>query len=410
LPAAQGGTHAAGIGRRAEETTVERLGPKLYSWASLLDDATLRQAEATAAMPFVQPHLALMPDAHLGKGATVGSVIPTDGAIMPAAVGVDIGCGMQAVRTQFTLSDLEVRASQELHASIVRRVPLSAGRYNRKIQQTAVPRVEALARLAAEASFDPAKYAGNWSLQLGSLGSGNHFIEVTLDEHDRVWLFLHTGSRGVGNKIATAHITVAQQEIQRRSVTLPDRDLAYLEEGTEEFDAYVREMRWAQEFARLNREEIMDRCVEALARHVGRAVERVEEISCHHNYTTRETHFGRAVWLSRKGAIHAADGVRGLIPGSMGTASFVVTGKGAALALESSPHGAGRSYSRTAARKRFTRESLDAAMKGIAWGRSNAFLDEHPEAYKPIDTVMADAADLVAIDHTLRQIVNVKGN
>jgi tRNA-splicing ligase RtcB len=389
---------------------VERLGPKLYSWASLLEDGTRRQAETTAAMPFVQPHLALMPDAHLGKGATVGSVIPTDGAIMPAAVGVDIGCGMQAVRTGFTLADLTVRGLQELHASIARRVPLSAGRYNRKVEETAAPRVAHLTELAARAGFDPARYAGNWALQLGSLGSGNHFVEVTVDERDRVWIFLHTGSRGVGNKIATAHIASAQRQMQRRSVALPDRDLAYLEEGSDEFDAYIREMRWAQEFARLNREEIMDRCVEAVGRHVGTPVERLEEINCHHNYTTRETHFGQEVWLSRKGAINAGEGVRGLIPGSMGTASFVVTGKGNALALRSSPHGAGRNYSRTAARKRFSRESLDTAMAGIAWGRSDAFLDEHPEAYKPIDTVMADAADLVSIDHTLRQVVNVKGN
>jgi tRNA-splicing ligase RtcB len=389
---------------------VERLGPKLYSWASLLEDATRRQAEATAAMPFVRPHLALMPDAHLGKGATVGSVIPTDGAIMPAAVGVDIGCGMQAVRTPFTAADLDPATLPALHASIARRVPLSAGHYNRTIQETAAPRLEQLAKLAASAGFDPGRYAGNWQLQLGSLGSGNHFIEVSLDERGRIWLFLHTGSRGVGNKIATAHIAVAQREIQRRSLTLPDRDLAWLEEGTDEFDAYIREMQWAQEFARLNREEIMDRCVEALARHLDTTVQRVEEINCHHNYTTRETHFGREVWLSRKGAIHAAHGVRGLIPGSMGTASYVVTGKGDALALRSSPHGAGRNYSRTAARKRFTRDSLDTAMTGIAWGRSDAFLDEHPDAYKPIDVVMADAADLVTIDHTLRQIVNVKGN
>jgi tRNA-splicing ligase RtcB len=389
---------------------VERLGPKLYSWASLLEDGTRRQAETTAAMPFVQPHLALMPDAHLGKGATVGSVIPTDGAVMPAAVGVDIGCGMQAVRTGFTLADLTVRGLQELHASIARRVPLSAGRYNRKVEETAAPRVAHLTELAARAGFDPARYAENWALQLGSLGSGNHFVEVTVDERDRVWIFLHTGSRGVGNKIATTHIATAQRQMQRRSVTLPDRDLAYLEEGGDEFDAYIREMRWAQEFARLNREEIMDRCVEAVGRHVGTHVERREEINCHHNYTTRETHFGREVWLSRKGAIDAGEGVRGLIPGSMGTASFVVTGKGNALALRSSPHGAGRNYSRTAARKRFSRESLDTAMTGIAWGRSDAFLDEHPEAYKPIDTVMADAADLVSIDHTLRQVVNVKGN
>lgn len=389
---------------------MERLGKKLYSWASLLEDATRRQAETTAAMPFVLPHLALMPDAHLGKGATVGSVIPTDRAIMPAAVGVDIGCGMQAVRTQFIVADLDPDALPALHAAIVAQVPLSAGRYNRDVHDTAAPRVEQLAALAAKAEFDPARYAGNWALQLGSLGSGNHFIEVTVDERERVWLFLHTGSRGVGNKIATTHVKVAQEQMQRWWITLPDRDLAYLVEGTDEFWAYIRQMRWAQEFARLNREEIMDRCVAALAEHLGVAVERQEEINCHHNYTTRETHFGREVWLSRKGAIHAAEGVRGLIPGSMGTASYVVTGRGDALALHSSPHGAGRNYSRTAARRRFTRESLDTAMKGIAWGRSDAFLDEHPEAYKPIDVVMADAADLVTIDHTLRQVVNVKGD
>jgi tRNA-splicing ligase RtcB len=389
---------------------VERLGPKLYSWASLLEESTRRQAETAATMPFVAPHLALMPDAHVGKGATVGSVIPTDGAIMPAAVGVDIGCGMQAVRTQFTRTDLDPDGLPALHASIVRRVPLSAGKQNAKVHATAAPRVEQLRAMAADAGFDPAQYARRWDLQLGSLGSGNHFIEVTVDEQDRVWLFLHTGSRGVGNRIATTHIAVAQEQTSRRAVTLPDRDLAYLEEGTAEFDAYIRQMQWAQEFARLNREEIMDRCVEALGRHLAVPVERQEEINCHHNYTTRETHFGRAVWLSRKGAIHAAQGVRGLIPGSMGTASYVVTGKGEPMSLQSSPHGAGRNFSRTAARKRFTRESLDTAMAGIAWGRSDVFLDEHPQAYKDIDVVMRDAADLVSVDHTLRQVVNVKGD
>ncbi len=389
---------------------MERLGRNLYSWASLLEESTRRQAETTASMPFVRPHLALMPDAHLGKGSTVGSVIPTERAIMPAAVGVDIGCGMQAVRTQFTTADLDPATLPALHASIVRRVPLSAGQYNKRVHDTAAPRVEQLTALAAKDDFDPKRYAGNWELQLGSLGSGNHFIEVTVDELDRVWLFLHTGSRGVGNRIATTHIRVAQEQMDRWWITLPDRDLAYLVEGTAEFWAYIRQMRWAQEFARLNREEIMDRCVEALARHVGTAVERQDEINCHHNYTTKETHLGREVWLSRKGAIHAAAGVRGLIPGSMGTASYVVTGKGNAMALQSSPHGAGRNHSRSAARKRFTRESLDAAMAGVAWGRSDAFLDEHPEAYKPVEVVMQDAEELVSVDHTLRQIVNVKGD
>lgn len=388
----------------------EHLAPKLISWASILEDNTRAQAELTATMPFIYPHVALMPDAHLGKGATVGSVLPTDGAIIPAAVGVDIGCGMLAVRTQFVRDDLDPLDLPDLHESISRRVPLSAGRYNTKIQPTAEPRLQELTRLAEKAQFDPASYAGNWELQLGSTGSGNHFIEVTVDELDRVWLFLHSGSRGVGNKIAARHIKVAQQQMKKWWITLPDPDLAYLVEGTDEFWAYTRQMQWAQEFAWLNREEMMDRCVEALSRHVGQAVERLEVIGCHHNYTRREHHFGRNVWLSRKGAIDASAGTPGLIPGSMGAASYVVVGKGNPVSLHSSPHGAGRNFSRNVARKKFTRESLDAAMEGVAWGRSDAFLDEHPEAYKDIDVVMADAADLVEVRHTLRQVVNVKGD
>jgi tRNA-splicing ligase RtcB len=388
----------------------EHLTPKLISWASILEDNTRQQAEATATMPFIHPHVALMPDAHLGKGATVGSVLPTDHAIIPAAVGVDIGCGMLAVRTQFVRDDLDPLDLPDLHESISRRIPLSAGRYNAKIQDTAVDRLRDLEDLSIKAGFDPASYAANWQLQLGSLGSGNHFIEVTVDELDRVWLFLHSGSRGVGNKIAAKHIKVAQRQMKRWWISLPDPDLAYLVEGTDEFWSYIREMTWAQKFAWLNREEMMDRCVEALKRHLGQDVERLETIGCHHNYTVKERHFGREVWLSRKGAIDASEGVRGLIPGSMGAASYVVTGKGNRVALNSSPHGAGRNFSRSAAKKKFTRESLDAAMVGVAWGNSDAFLDEHPEAYKDIDVVMADAADLVTVDHTLRQIVNVKGD
>nr|WP_275404268.1 RtcB family protein [Pseudonocardia acidicola] len=377
-----------------------------------MEEGTRQQAELTSERPFIRPHVALMPDAHLGKGATVGSVIPTEGAVMPAAVGVDIGCGMMAVRAQFSLDELTAAGCRHglapLHDAIARRVPLSAGRYNRARTRTARPRLRELRELADAAGFDPADYASNWELQLGSLGSGNHFIEVSADEQDRVWLFLHTGSRGVGNKIAQQHIDVARQE--RAHEALPDQDLAHLSEGTESFAAYIRQMRWAQEFARLNREEIMDRVVDALADWMRTDVERLETINTHHNYTVREHHFGRDVWLTRKGAIDAAEGVRGLIPGSMGTASYIVTGKGNALSLNSSPHGAGRNFSRTAARKRFSRESLDKAMRGVAWGHSTAFLDEHPEAYKDIDVVMADAADLVTVDHTLRQVVNVKGD
>ena len=386
---------------------MEQISKRLMNWASILEDKTRDQAVRTSQMPFIFPHVALMPDAHLGKGATVGSVIPTLGAIIPAAVGVDIGCGMMAVRTQYAHDDLQSDLAA-LHAAISAAVPLSAGKYNDAITETAGPRVADLESLAG---IDQAEQIGpGWRYQLGSLGSGNHFIEVSLDEDDRVWLFLHSGSRGVGNKLAGKHIRVAQQQCTQRWIRLPDPDLAYLVEGDAEFDAYLEALRWAQRFAFLNREEMMDRVAERFARFMGAAVQETQRINCHHNYTEQERHFGKTVWLSRKGAIDASEGTPGLIPGSMGAASYVVCGKGNRLALNSSPHGAGREYSRSAARKKFTRADLDERMTGIAWGNSNAFLDEHPDAYKDIDVVMRDAADLVEIRHVLRQIVNVKGD
>ena len=319
---------------------MEQISKRLMNWASIIEPATLEQARRASRMPFIHPHLALMPDAHLGKGATVGSVIPTDRAIIPAAVGVDIGCGMIAVRSQFVRADLSGRSLAALRERIERAIPLSAGKYNAELTETAAARVAELETMDVDAD----RYAGKWRLQLGSLGSGNHFIEVTVDELDRVWLFLHSGSRGVGNKIASHHIKVAQRECERWWITLPDPDLAYLVEGTDEFWDYIHGLRWAQKFALLNREEMMDRVVGCLAGWIGAPVVEQERINCHHNYTERERHFGRDVWLSRKGAINAEEGVPGLIPGSMGTASYVVTGKGNRLALNSSPHGAGRGF------------------------------------------------------------------
>ncbi len=386
---------------------MERINDRLLSWASVLEPRTRAQAELTATMPFIHPHVALMPDAHLGKGATVGSVIPTLGAIIPAAVGVDIGCGMIAVRTQFTLEELGGREPRTLRLAIERAVPLSAGARNRTLTETAAARTAALEE-QARADYD--EVLPHWRFQLGTLGSGNHFIEVTVDEQARVWLFLHSGSRGIGNRLAMRHIKVAQQQAKEQRIQLPDRDLAYLTEGTPEFSAYIRDLLWAQEFALLNREEMMDRVVSCFEHWVGSPVEEAERINCHHNFSQRETHAGKEVWLSRKGAIEATKGRPGLIPGSMGTASYVVVGKGDPASLQSSPHGAGRNYSRTAARKRFTREQLRAAMKGIEYRDTAAFLDEIPQAYKDIDQVMADAADLVEIRHTLHQIVNVKGD
>lgn len=391
----------------------KHLDQKCISWASILESNTAEQAIRTSRMPFIFPHLALMPDAHLGKGATVGSVIPTLGAIIPAAVGVDIGCGMIAVKTEFHTDGVRAAGPlRKLRERIEELVPLSAGKYN--ASRTAGPNtpmyLHELAVRAGNARFDPARYAGNWEYQLGSLGSGNHFIEVTADEDGWVWLFLHSGSRGVGNKIAQHHIKIAQKYVERHWISLPDPDLAYLVEGTQQFSQYIAELNWAQHFALLNRREMMDRVELAFAEHMGAPVEPVETIQCHHNYTTRENHFGRDVWLSRKGAIDAHEGVDGLIPGSMGTASYVVRGKGNPVALHSSPHGAGREYSRNAARKTFTIDDLRARMAGIEYRDTDAFVDEIPDAYKPIDQVMEDASSLVEVRHVLHQLVNVKGD
>ena len=393
---------------------MERLGDKLLNWASILDDETRRQAERTASLPIVHPHVALMPDAHLGKGATVGSVLPTRAAIIPAAVGVDIGCGMIAVRTPWSVDEVRGRGPlAPLRGDIERAVPLSAGRYNKRLTPTAEKRVAELRELAdglgVRQSVDAT--SPNWPLQLGRLGSGNHFIEVTADEQQRVWLFLHSGSRGVGNRIASNHIVVAQKRAERDRLDLPERDLAWLDEGTREFDRYMAELQWAQHFALLNREEMMDRVADCLAVHMrADTTPRLESVNCHHNFTQRETHDGVELWVSRKGAIQARRGQPGLIPGSMGTASYVVSGLGNPLSLESSPHGAGRAFSRGRARRTFTRAQLDTAMAGIEWRHTDAFLDEIPAAYKDVDVVMRDAADLVEIRHTLRQLVNVKGD
>jgi tRNA-splicing ligase RtcB (3'-phosphate/5'-hydroxy nucleic acid ligase) len=400
---------------------MEQISKRLFNWASILEGNTREQAERTASMPFIWPHLALMPDAHQGKGSTVGSVVPTLGAIMPACVGVDVGCGMQAVRTQLTAEDVRSRGDLAgLREAIEKSVPLSAGNYNETFRDSGTGRrIEALEDMDGADSAQ--RIAPNWRLQLGSLGSGNHFIEVSLDEMDRVWLFLHSGSRGVGNKLAVKHIKVAAEQCDRRWIDLPDPDLAYLVEGDPEFWDYLRDLRWAQRFAELNRSEMMARVATCAAEWHGGEIVAEEVIQCHHNYTEQMTGGlldywkrpkGRSghVWLSRKGAIDATAGRLGLIPGSMGAASYVVAGKGNKLSLCSSPHGAGRQLSRKQAEKTFTREDLDERMTGIEWGRSDAFLDEHPSAYKPIDIVMADAADLVEVRHTLRQVVNVKGD
>lgn len=390
---------------------MKELTKKLYSWASIIEPNTQEQAERASRMPFIKPHLALMPDAHLGAGATVGSVIPTHGAIIPAAVGVDIGCGMIAIRTQFKKSDLDGKDLSVLRHSIERSIPLSAGHFNHKLTDSVQPRIRELNNMAGDrADFYTGLTRTGWQFQLGTLGSGNHFIEVTLDETDTIWLFLHSGSRGIGNTLAQIHIKKAIELCEKWYIPLEDKDLAYLVEDTPEFDLYIKDLNWAQHFALLNREEMMDRLIKDFEHFIGAKVEEQERINCHHNFTRMEHHMGKNVWLSRKGAIQADKGKLGLIPGSMGTASYVVEGLGNPLSFNSSPHGAGRSFGRNVAKKRFTMEDMDKQMVGIEYNRSDKFLDEIPSAYKDIDVVMEDAKDLVTIKHTLHQIVNVKGD
>lgn len=399
-----------------EDAPVDKLGDNIVSFASEIDDLTIEQAKQTALMPFVAPHVALMPDAHAGKGSSVGTVIPTLDAVIPAAVGVDIGCGMIAARTTVAFQDIDDRKSlADLRESVESAIPLSPGNYNKRFDRFdfTAARIAELEQLAEKDRVD-LSHSPKWREQLGSLGGGNHFIELCLDETDRVWLFLHSGSRGVGNKIAQKHIKVAQKLCKQWWIELPNPDLAYLPQGTEEFGDYLRELHWAQKFALLNRAEMMDRFRRAFVHWLGGDVDQaetveVERVNAHHNYTVKERHFGRDVWLTRKGAIDAHEGVRGLIPGSMGTKSYVVTGKGNPLGLCSAPHGAGRRFSRNEAKRRFTEQDLADRMQGIEYRHGAEWVDEIPDAYKPIDVVMADAADLVTVDHELRQLLNVKG-
>ncbi|MGF7121201.1 RtcB family protein [Rhodococcus sp. BE178] len=391
-------------------------GHKLLNFASHVDDTALAQARETASMPFVYPHVALMPDAHSGKGSAVGTVIPTRGAVIPAAVGVDIGCGMIAARTQFDAGDIERAGARgrTLHALRLRledAIPLSPGNYNLTAslgEWFAEPKIAELEERAAKGGVD-LSHSPKWREQLGSLGGGNHFIELCLDEQDRVWMFLHSGSRGVGNKIAQKHIAIAQKLCRTWHIELPNRDLAYLAEGAPEFWAYIRELRWAQRFALLNRAEMMDRYSAVLGEWIGEGVVEAERINSHHNYTEQEEHYGEKVWLTRKGAVNAHEGVDAVIPGSMGTRSYVVRGKGSKPGLCSAPHGAGRRFSRTQARKRFTVADLAERMQGIEYRHGAEWIDEIPDAYKDIDVVMDDARDLVEIRHELRQILNLKG-
>jgi tRNA-splicing ligase RtcB len=387
---------------------MEKITDKLLTWIEpeAIEPQALEQAGRLSRLPFVFRHVALMPDCHLGKGATVGSVIATDGAIIPAAVGVDIGCGMVAVETNLRASDLP-DSLDRLRADIETRIPTGIGDRGRNHRLTpgAKDRIERWLKDRESADrTDP-----SWPGQLGSLGGGNHFIEVCLDERDVVWLVLHSGSRGVGNRMANRHMKIAAGLMKTAGVRLEDPDLAYLPQQFPEFGAYIRDLHWAQDFARMNRDEMMDRVMAALVAAVPHAAER-DRIDCHHNFTQQEEHFGRRVWITRKGAIQMEAGQRGVIPGSMGTRSYIVSGKGNRDAFKSAPHGAGRRMSRAQARKRFTVDDLSARMEGIACRVRPSLVDEHPDSYKDVDMVIDRSKDLVTVDHTLRQVLNVKGD
>ncbi len=378
-----------------------------------------KQLENVASLPFIHGWVAAMPDVHWGIGATVGSVIPTQGAIIPAAVGVDIGCGMMAVQTTLTASDLPDHLFG-VRDAIERAVPhgLSRSRGGRDkgswgdppesvdaAWALLAPRFEALAEKHSKIA------KSNHRVHLGTLGTGNHFIEVCLDEAQRVWVMLHSGSRGVGNRIGSYFIELARTDMAHWFINLPDRDLAYFPEGTEHFADYVAAVSWAQEFAMTNRRLMMNQVLDAIARTEGLPAFRATDVAvnCHHNYVARECHYGANVLVTRKGAVRAGVGDLGIIPGSMGARSYIVRGKGNPESFESCSHGAGRAMSRAEAKRRFTVEDHVAATAGVECRKDEDVIDETPAAYKPIDAVMEAQRDLVDVVHELSQVVCVKG-
>lgn len=408
-------TDAAGYER------IQGEGAPIKAWirgVELADNAR-EQLLHTAALPFIHHHVAVMPDVHWGLGATIGSVIPTVGAVVPAAVGVDIGCGMCAVRTTLGASDLpdDLKGMRKAIEQAVPHGRTSGGRRDKGSWQDIPRRAGNLWKEHLQERFESlcSRYRGlaktNNVNHLGTLGTGNHFIEVCLDEADQVWFMLHSGSRGVGNRLATIFIELAKRDMEKHLGSLPDKDLAYLAEGSESFDDYVEGVEWAQDFARLNRQVMMEN-VEAAVRSV-RGLPRFRAdrmaVNCHHNYVARETHFGRECIVTRKGAVRAGAGELGIIPGSMGARSFIVRGKGNPDSFSSCSHGAGRVMSRTAAKKRFTIDDHVRATEHVECRKDAAVIDETPGAYKDIDAVMRAQADLVDVVHTLRQVVCVKG-
>ena len=377
-------------------------------WADEVEPQAITQLENISRLPFVFKHVAAMPDVHLGYGATVGSVIATEKAIIPAAVGVDIGCGMMAVKT-----DLDHRVVQDnivkIRSSIERSVPVGFNKHDLK-------RAPSFDDFEFKQLLKVKNYDADLGLkaqqQLGTLGGGNHFIEVCLDTENNVWVMLHSGSRGTGNIIARRHMETAKDLMKRMFIDLPDPDLAYFIQDTKEFDQYMNDLQWCQRYASDNRINMMDLVLQDIANVIGEGdgpLNRLMEVNCHHNYTEQENHFGKNVWLTRKGAVRARKNDYGIIPGSMGAKSFIVKGKGMVDSFCSCSHGAGRKMSRTQAKKNFTQQDLIEQTMGVECRKDSDVIDEIPGAYKDIDQVMANQSDLVEIVAQLKQIMCVKG-
>lgn len=390
---------------------------KMWTHGVPVEEEAREQLRKTAKLPFIFHHIAVMPDVHVGKGSTIGSVIPTLNAVIPAAVGVDIGCGMIATKTTLKASDLPDNLSR-VRSAIERAVPhgRSPGKRDKGSWADRPPENVDAAWAQLERRFDritekyPHLRNTNHHVHLGTLGTGNHFVEMCLDENQSVWLMLHSGSRGVGNAIGSHFIELAKEDMRHWMVNLPDQDLAYFPEGTQHFDDYVEAVEWAQEFARLNREVMMQNVIQAVRHAIPKPFEtHLEAVNCHHNYVSREHHFGKDVLVTRKGAVSAKRGQLGIIPGSMGARSYIVRGLGNDESFHSCSHGAGRKMSRAEAKRRFTLEDHRAATAGVECRKDRDVIDETPAAYKDIDAVMQAQKDLVEVVHTLKQVVCVKG-
>jgi len=393
--------------------TIETGHYPVLAYTDVIEASAYRQLQNVARLPFVHHHVAAMPDVHAGIGATVGSVIATRNAIIPAAVGVDIGCGMNAVRLSLSADKLPDNL-KPMRLAIENAVPVGFDMHatptiNRSQIELMWRQLETITRKHPGIRKMQKHFDTTWARQMGSLGGGNHFIELCLDEQDRVWIMLHSGSRGIGNAIGRYFIGLARKDMGKHLANLPDKDLAYLEEGADHFDDYVFAVDWAQAYATVNRHEMMRLILNTLQQHLPGFTVTQEAINCHHNYVSKEYHFGENVYVTRKGAIRAAKGELGIIPGSMGARSFIVRGKGSPDAFDSCAHGAGRRMSRNAARRRFNLDDMLQQTEGVECRKDKGVLDEIPGAYKDIDEVMANQTDLVDVVHTLKQIVCVKG-